>query len=89
MQERTYIAHRTFAQPPLPAQSRRVRSWRSANAVVEEVTGGDYTLGYGFRYPRRFAVFLLETDDRSQRGYSIWRCDDGRPVKLERLIRVS
>ena len=65
------------------------KRWGNVNDMVNQVTGGHHTLGTGFYYPKPFAVFILEADDRKQKGYSIWRCENGRPVALEKLILLK
>ena len=65
------------------------KRWASANQLVNQVTGGNHTLGNGFHYTKPYAVFLLESDDHSQKGYSIWRCENGRPVELEKQILLK
>jgi hypothetical protein len=62
-----------------------VRSWKEANGLVEAITHGQHTLGYGYRYQKSYAVLPL---DNGAYGYRVFRCADGQLDRLERVIRL-
>jgi hypothetical protein len=77
-------------QQPPKTQHITVPNWREANKAVDVVTNKERcTLGSGYDYPLRWALFTKDAWSGEGMGYYVWETKDRKLDRLAANISVD